>query len=77
MRDDVTELDASGLKCPMPVLRANRALRTVAPGGLLRVRATDPAAQKDFSSFCQTTGHTLVEAKEDGAAWVFVLRKKS
>jgi tRNA 2-thiouridine synthesizing protein A len=60
----------------MPVLRANRALRAIAPGALLRVRATDPASQQDFPSFCRTTGHTLVEAKEDGAAWVFVLRKK-
>ncbi|MEO8558668.1 MAG: sulfurtransferase TusA family protein [Rhodospirillales bacterium] len=73
----VTELDASGLKCPMPVLRANRALRNVAPGGLLRVRATDPAAQADFPSFCQTTGHALVEAKAEDDAWVFLLRKKS
>ena len=72
----VTELDASGLKCPMPVLRANRALRGVAPGALLRVRATDPAAQRDFPAFCQTTGHELVESRADGGAWVFLLRKK-
>jgi len=73
----VTELDATGLKCPMPVLRANRALRAVASGALLRVRATDPAAQHDFPAFCQTTGHTLVESSKEGDAWVFVLRKKS
>ena len=73
---DVTELDASGLKCPMPVLRANRALRAVAPGGLLRVRATDPASVWDFPSFCQTTGHVLVDSRAEGDGWVFLLRKK-
>ena len=77
MTEDVTELDATGLKCPMPVLRANRALRSIAPGGLLRVRATDPASQRDFPSFCQTTGHTLVELRAEGAGWVILLRKKS
>jgi tRNA 2-thiouridine synthesizing protein A len=72
---DVTELDATGLKCPMPVLRANRALRAVAPGALLRVWATDPAAQHDFPAFCQTTGHVLVESRAEDGAWVFLLRK--
>ena len=74
---EIAELDATGLKCPMPVLRANRALRAVAPGGLLRVRATDPAAQQDFPSFCQTTGHTLVESMVDDGGFVFLLRKKN
>ena len=77
----VTELDATGLKCPMPVLRANRAMRGVPAGGLLRVRATDPAARQDFPAYCQTTGHTLEAVEPMGEAagegWVFLLRKKS
>lgn len=73
----VTELDATGLKCPTPVLRANRIMRSVAPGGLLRVRATDPAARQDFPAYCQTTGHTLEAVEAEGEGWVFLLRKKS
>jgi len=71
-----TRLDATGLTCPLPVLRARKALRDVAPGGLLEVRATDPAALKDFPAFCDATGHTLVETRDDGAGvTAFVIRK--
>ena len=49
-------LDAQGLKCPLPVLKARKALKAVAPGGLLRVLATDPGASKDFIHFCDATG---------------------
>lgn len=55
-------LDATGLLCPLPVLKARRALRDVPPGGILRVLATDPGAVKDFEHFCQTTGCELVES---------------
>ena len=51
-----TTLDARGLKCPLPVLKARRALKEVPPGGILRVLATDPGAEKDFVHFCDTTG---------------------
>ena len=60
-----TLLDATGLLCPLPVLKARRALRTVQPGGILRVLATDPGAVKDFEHFCQTTGCQLIEAIEE------------
>ena len=70
------QLDATGLICPLPVLRARKAMRNVAPGGLLEVRATDPAAVKDFAAFCEATGNTLVESRqEDGGIYVFVMRK--
>ena len=69
------ELDARGLKCPLPVLKARRALQTVAPGGLLRVLATDPGAVKDFAHFCETTGCELVESGKDGEVLRFLLRK--
>lgn len=69
-------LDATGLLCPLPVLKARRALRAVPPGGLLEVLATDPGATKDFEHFCQTTGCTLVAAggQPDGVLR-FLLRK--
>ena len=70
------QLDATGLICPLPVLRARKAMRDVVPGGLLEVRATDPAAVKDFANFCEATGHTLVESRQDDAGvYVFVMRK--
>ncbi|HEX3065116.1 MAG TPA: sulfurtransferase TusA family protein [Dongiaceae bacterium] len=70
-----TELDARGLKCPLPVLKARRALQGVAPGGLLRVLATDPGAVKDFAHFCETTGCELVESGREGEVLRFLLRK--
>ena len=74
---DPVRLDATGLTCPLPVLRARKAMGGVAPGGLLEVRATDPAALKDFPAFCEATGHTLVETRDDGTGvYTFVMRKK-
>lgn len=69
------ELDATGLVCPMPVLKANRALRTLPVGGLLRVLATDPAAEKDFPAYCAQTGHILEDSVRRGETLVFLLRK--
>jgi tRNA 2-thiouridine synthesizing protein A len=71
------ELDATGLICPLPVLRANRALRPLPPGALLVVRATDPAAREDFPAFCRQTGHELVSLSEEGPVLVFTLRKRA
>lgn len=68
-------LDVRGLACPLPVLRAARALRPLAAGDTLTVLATDPAATRDFEAFCAATGHTLVSAGEEDGALVFVLRK--
>jgi len=58
-------LDARDLVCPMPVLKARKALKTLAPGARLTVRVTDPAAPEDFRVFCQATGHTLVALEPD------------
>jgi tRNA 2-thiouridine synthesizing protein A len=55
-------LDATGLLCPLPVLKARRALRGVPAGGVLEVLATDPGAAKDFEHFCHTTGCELLSA---------------
>lgn len=75
--DDHAELDATGLLCPLPVLRANRALRAVTPGGVLVVRATDPAARTDFPAFCRQTGHELVSLDEQDGILIFTLRKRA
>ena len=72
----VTTLDVKGLNCPLPVLRANRALRGMAPGERLRVLATDRAAVSDFQSFCRETGHALVASSEDAGVLSFVIRKR-
>ena len=75
IRPDST-LDATGLLCPLPVLKARRALREVPAGGVLEVLATDPGATKDFEHFCQTTGCTLLEAGEQaGGVLRFLLQK--
>jgi tRNA 2-thiouridine synthesizing protein A len=69
------EYDATGLLCPMPVLRANRKLRELPVGGTLTVRATDPAAERDFPAYCKQTGHELVSSSREGDVLIFVIRK--
>ena len=71
-----TVLDVKGMNCPLPVLRANRALRALAPGGHLRVLATDRAAIADFQAFCRETGHALLAWSEEAGVFSFVIRKK-
>lgn len=69
-------LDVKGLKCPLPVLRAKKALKALAAGDELQVLATDPGAVKDFHAFCETTGDRLLEWSEDAGVFSFRLRKK-
>ena len=73
---DETVLDTKGLSCPLPVLKARKALKSVPAGGLLRVLATDPASVIDFKAFCLTSGHQLVEASQEGGVFVFLIRRK-
>lgn len=68
-------LDVKGLKCPLPVLRARKALKPLAPGDLLEVLATDPSAVQDFANFCETTGHELVASEESEGVYSFKIRK--
>lgn len=77
MTEEATRLDLSGLACPLPVLKANKALRGLPPGAILEVRATDPAALKDFPAFAAETGHALLSVTPDGAgAHLFLLRRR-
>lgn len=75
--EEAAVIDARGLLCPLPVLRANRALRSVPAGGLLVVRATDPAARTDFPAFCRQTGHELLSLEERDDVLIFTLRKRA
>jgi tRNA 2-thiouridine synthesizing protein A len=68
-------LDCTGLICPLPVLRARKALTALASGDLLRVTATDPAAPRDFVAFCAATGHILVDSVAEGDVFTFLIRK--
>ena len=68
-------LDAKDLKCPLPVLRARRAMKPLAAGAVLRIEATDPGAVKDFAAFCETTGHVLLDSAEADGVYSFRIRK--
>ncbi len=72
-----TLLDVKGMSCPLPVLRANRSLRGLAPGDRLRVLATDRAAVADFQAFCRETGHALVSMSEEAGVFSFVIRRRA
>jgi tRNA 2-thiouridine synthesizing protein A len=72
-----TLLDVKGLSCPLPVLRANKALRAMEPGARLRVLATDRAAVADFQAFCRETGHALLAWSEDAGVFSFVIRRRA
>ncbi|HVA12730.1 MAG TPA: sulfurtransferase TusA family protein [Stellaceae bacterium] len=69
-------VDTIGMKCPLPVLKARKVLKTLAPGGRLQVLATDPGAVKDFEHFCKTAGARLLDHHEEpGGVLVFVIEK--
>ena len=71
-----TVLDATGLRCPLPVLRARKTLRDVAPGGILEIRATDASAPADFEAFCREAGHTLLGVEKTDEVYAIRLRKR-
>lgn len=75
MTDDVTTIDATGLRCPLPVLRARKVLKGMSDGALLEVLATDTAAPADFEAFCRETGHTFVTIEQDGDVYRIRLRR--
>ncbi len=74
MADQV--LDAKGLNCPLPILRAKKAIKGMETGGTLEVEATDPGSVKDFEAFCRVTGNDLLESsEEDGGVYKFLIKK--
>ena len=68
-------LDAKGLNCPLPILKAKKALNDMAAGATLEILATDPGAVADFQAFCRTTGNELMESGQDGKIYRFVIKK--
>lgn len=70
-----TVLDTSGLMCPLPVLKAKKAIAQLASGELLEIIATDPGSVLDFEAFCGVGGHSLVRQSEEGGVYRFEIRK--
>lgn len=69
------ELDASGLNCPLPILRAKKTLAGMDTGNVLRIVATDPGSVKDFEAFAKQTGNELMESGEEGGKFTFLIKK--
>jgi tRNA 2-thiouridine synthesizing protein A len=77
MAESIVLLDVSGLNCPMPLLKAKKALNGLAAGALLKVIATDPASMRDFEVFSRQSGNALLESKQEDGRFEYLLRKKS
>jgi TusA-related sulfurtransferase len=77
MENITTEVDARGLNCPLPILKAKKALAGLQGGELLKVLCTDPGSVRDFEAFTRQTGHALVEQSAQGGEFVHVLRKRA
>ncbi len=69
------ELDARGLNCPLPILRAKKALNSMSSGQILHVAATDPGSIKDFEAFARQTGNELIESNEVDGEFLFLVKK--
>jgi tRNA 2-thiouridine synthesizing protein A len=74
--DNTTQLDARGLRCPMPIVKTAQAIKTVEPGKLLEVLATDPGSVADFSAWSRSTGNEIVDSSVQDGVYRFVLRRK-
>ena len=70
------EVDARGLNCPLPILRAKKALTDLGSGQVLKVISTDPGSKRDFEAFARQTGHTLVRVDEADRQWTFFLKRR-
>ncbi len=70
------EIDTSGLNCPLPILKAKKALAELQSGQLLKVLATDPGSLRDFQAFTKQTGHELIEQQTQGTLFIHVLRRR-
>jgi tRNA 2-thiouridine synthesizing protein A len=72
---EIHDLDATGLLCPLPVLKLRKRLTALRPGDVMRLRADDPAAIVDVPHFCAEAGHTLVETTDEGSAQIYHVKK--
>ncbi len=69
------ELDTKGMNCPLPILKAKKAMNQLEAGGILRIDATDPGSVEDFAAFCRTGGHELVESTETDGIFKYKIKK--
>ncbi|MEH6456922.1 MAG: sulfurtransferase TusA family protein [Cocleimonas sp.] len=69
------ELDARGLSCPLPILRAKKAINGLEAAQTLKIVATDPGSVKDFEAFCKQTGNELLSSETEGDNFVFYIKK--
>lgn len=76
MTEEVTEIDLTGLRCPLPVLRVKKALGEMPAGGVLRAFATDPGAAEDIPAFIEQAGHLLREVSPGEGGNYFVIVKQ-
>jgi tRNA 2-thiouridine synthesizing protein A len=76
MTQEIAEVDARGLSCPLPLLKAKQALNRLAAGERLRVVATDAGSVRDFRVFCEQSGNRLIEASENGGVYTYLLQKR-
>ncbi len=74
--DIAKDLDTRGLNCPLPILKAKKALAEMVSGELLRVTSTDPGSMRDFQAFARQTGNELVRQDQQGTDFVHVLRRR-
>ena len=74
--DTTKELDTRGLNCPLPILKAKKALADMVSGQLLKVISTDPGSVRDFQAFARQTGNELVEQNTAGPEFIHVLRRR-
>jgi tRNA 2-thiouridine synthesizing protein A len=68
-------LDAKGLNCPLPILKARKALKDVPPGEILEVLSTDPGSVADFQAFCRQTGNELMESTTEDSVYRFLIKR--
>ena len=77
MNDVDTELDVKGLNCPMPLLKAKKALNDMKAGMILRVLATDPGSERDFEVFARQSGNMLLDSTNNDGVYCYYLQKKN
>ncbi|MBT4218463.1 MAG: sulfurtransferase TusA family protein [Rhodospirillaceae bacterium] len=72
-----TTLDTKGMNCPLPILKAKKAIKGLEAGETLEVLSTDPGSVKDFEAFCRSTGNELLESNEEGGVYTYMIKKSS
>ncbi len=70
-----TTLDTKGMNCPLPILKAKKAIKDIADGDTLQVLSTDPGSVKDFEAFCRSTGNELLESSEADGVFTYMIKK--